>query len=201
MQIKNLYFFNLLIFLWILAGALLLFIFDFASLHLALNRFHFPWLDFFMKYLTHLGNGIFFGLTVLFFIIKKKFRLSKILAITGVAVLLCTQVLKRLVFHEALRPVNFLDQMPGLSLPEGVELHQWFSFPSGHSASIFSLITIAAFYYNKPWQQTLLFLTGLIVAYTRVYLSQHFFHDIWAGSLIGYALAVITLYFTNPDSK
>jgi membrane-associated phospholipid phosphatase len=44
-----------------------------------------------------------------------------------------------------------------------------------------------------PWRSLRagLFLLALIAAYSRVYLSQHFFEDIYAGSFVGLIAALV----------
>ncbi len=75
--------------------------------------------------------------------------------------------------------------MQDLHFVEGVELHKMMSFPSGHTTSIFALMTFFAIITkNKNWSVVYL-LIACLGAYSRMYLSQHFLEDLLAGSFIG----------------
>jgi len=65
------------------------------------------------------------------------------------------------------------------------------SFPSGHSASAFALCLSLAIILKKRVWQLAMFLAAITIAYSRVYLSQHFLVDIWAGSAIGTLVAAV----------
>jgi membrane-associated phospholipid phosphatase len=58
---------------------------------------------------------------------------------------------------------------------------------------------LALFTKNK-WIEFLLFSIALIVGYSRVYLSQHFFIDIYAGSIIGVSTTLV-IYFLFRNLK
>ena len=74
----------------------------------------------------------------------------------------------------------------------GIDLHAAFSFPSGHAATIFSLCVGIMLFSAAPARKLSCFFIALLVAYSRVYLSQHFLIDIYFGSLLG--VLVITSY-------
>jgi undecaprenyl-diphosphatase len=65
------------------------------------------------------------------------------------------------------------------------------SFPSGHSASAFAFATVVV----HVWPAAGVPLRGLaaLVAYSRVHTGVHFPADVVAGSLIGAAVAQITV--------
>ena len=75
--------------------------------------------------------------------------------------------------------------MADLHFIDGVNLHSNFSFPSGHSTAAFSTFFFLALIARKPILQVMLFSVGLLVAFSRVYISQHFFEDIYVGGIIG----------------
>ena len=104
------------------------------------------------------------------------------------------------------RPKVFFDlenNPDAFPIVEGVNLHSSNSFPSGHTCTFFILFFILAIviiYYHgdmKNSSRKLLqlgcFLLAVVGAYSRIYLSQHFALDIFAGSTIG-CLVVIALY-------
>ncbi len=44
-------------------------------------------------------------------------------------------------------------------------------------------------------------LPAILVAYSRIYLSQHFLSDVLAGSLLGVLVAFIVFYFFNIQAR
>jgi len=160
-----------------------------------LNQFHSPVADFIFPYATHLGDG---KLALLFLV-----GLSMVnyrLALTGLycflLVLVLTQLGKLVIFENVLRPAgHFRDLGQDIRLVEGVQLHFNNSFPSGHSASAFALFSfIAISLRNKAWG-VVLFAVALFAAYSRIYLSQHFFNDVYVGSIIGVLCTLLMTAF------
>ena len=101
------------------------------------------------------------------------------------------------------RPLTwFAENMPDVTLPlvEGVRMNHWLSFPSGHTTTFFvlfyslSIILCAENVTGKMILSFLCFLCASFGAYTRIYLSQHFALDIFAGILIA-VCSTLSLYF------
>lgn len=184
------------------------------QLHFLLNSWHTPIGDFFFKYYTQLAEWPLYiiGLLPLFFhrhLWTLLYALSEVMGGTII------QALKYI--YESPRPAAFFEKFPDLVLPivEGVKLHHSNSFPSGHSSSFFIFCTfctllISIHYYKegriKPhsaWYRTLIlmcvflfFTLAVLGGYSRIYLSQHFFIDVFVGSLIGVSVPciVVTLF-------
>jgi membrane-associated phospholipid phosphatase len=84
-----------------------------------------------------------------------------------------------------------------LHLVDGVQMLSYNSFPSGHSATIFALcLCLAAFSGLNRWKVVLFFI-AVLVAFSRIYLSQHFLSDTYFGSMIGVLIASITYIRLN----
>lgn len=75
--------------------------------------------------------------------------------------------------------------------------HAWTSFPSGHSATAFSVAVFLAILYPR-WRFTALF-GALLVAFSRLILAQHYISDVIAGSFLGTVSTVLlyNLYFKS----
>lgn len=165
-----------------------------GDLHLLLNGFHNGFYDVFFRYLTLMGDGLVIcsvGLVLLFFSLRNSLFIISAYLGTGFLV----QVLKRLVFPSVMRPVKFFQDAATLHLVDGVKMLTYRSFPSGHAASAFAFFLCVAMISKNHSVKFLCFLLALLTAFSRVYLSQHFLVDIYAGSVIG-VLGTIILYRT-----
>jgi len=148
--------------------------------------------DFFFYHVTCLGEGSAFILIILAALFVR-FRHSVLLALLGLTVLGVSPLAKG--FFSWQRPGAFFRQTGALdeiSLVEGVDLHFGStSFPSGHAMAAFALFATLAFMSpDKRSGAVVFFLLALVVAFSRVYLVQHFLEDVYAGSLIGLLLAM-----------
>jgi membrane-associated phospholipid phosphatase len=163
-----------------------------GTIHLYINAHYTITLDYLFKYITFLGDGwmpVLLALPFLFYSVQK----SVLVLSSGLLAGILAQIFKKLVFPEIVRPVKFFEGMHDLHLVEGVNIHYAFSFPSGHSATIFALCFCLAIFTKKSLLKILLFILATIVAFSRVYLSQHFLNDIVFGAVIG-CTATICMY-------
>jgi membrane-associated phospholipid phosphatase len=168
-----------------------------ADIHIYINQFHTAFFDVFFALLTYLGDGwfiIFPAVILLFFSLRHFVFLITAYFSTG----LITQILKRIFFGDTLRPSRFLEDAE-LYLIEGVDMLSGRSFPSGHATSAFVLFLCLALIINNRITKLACLILACLVAYSRVYLSQHFLIDITFGSLIGStgALALYLLYYKD----
>lgn len=158
---------------------------DKIGLHFTMNSYNSPFLDFFFRYFTNIGDGAFavFFLPLFFFFTKIRTLLFTLFGCLIAGIL--AQVLKKLVFVDALRPTALIDPSL-LHTVEGVKLATMHSFPSGHGASAFAFMLCLALlnWRSKPMQYFFL-LCAALGALSRVYLSQHFLMDTLAGAFVG----------------
>ncbi len=75
--------------------------------------------------------------------------------------------------------------------------HAWISFPSGHSATAFSVALLLAILYPR-WRFAALF-GGILIAFSRLVLAQHYISDVIAGSFLGIisTMLLYNLYFKS----
>lgn len=150
--------------------------------------------DFIMKYLTHLGDGIFFGIVVLGILIWK-WRVGLVYLTGALVTLAMSSFLKRVVFPGTPRPKKYFEGIQALNFIEGVEVHGKFSFPSGHTMSVFAMVTLFALTFSgKKWIAVILAISAWMVGFTRIYLLQHFLRDVIAGSLVGVLIAILVYH-------
>ena len=170
-----------------------------AELHLALCQPHTRFLDVVIPAFTNLVDWLPYLCVVLLLFYRAgwaTFLASNLLLST-----LFVQPIKHIV--HAPRPLTwFAENMPNIRLPlvEGVRMNYWLSFPSGHTTTFFvlffslSIILCAENIKGKNIWSFLCFLCASFGAYTRIYLSQHFALDIFAGILIA-VFSTLSLYF------
>ncbi|HEV7230820.1 MAG TPA: phosphatase PAP2 family protein [Bacteroidia bacterium] len=178
--------------LFLLIGGLLIALYPKPAIHLYINEHSQGLADTFFRCVTWLGDGVTVAIVALFFLFWEV-RSGLLLAISGILAGIFTQSLKRTVFSDMERPKKFFEDLhQQLHLVPGVENYGGHTFPSGHTASAFALyFSLAILCKNKPLKMILFFL-ALLVGFSRVYLSQHFFNDIYAGSLVGIGSALLT---------
>lgn len=157
-----------------------------------------PFQDVFFKYATYLGNGEAAIAIVLFLALFVSFRKGIIALSSFVLSAIVTQFFKHLIFSEAMRPYIILwdDFKNGdlhLVLSEEI-MKRGNSFPSGHTTSAFSVCLVLVLFIQKPVWALFLGFVAIIASYSRVYLAQHFFEDVFAGAIIGVSGTLI-VYF------
>jgi membrane-associated phospholipid phosphatase len=187
-------FFTVPYLIFILIATFCLVFFSKDRIHIYLNQINSSFADVFFKYVTYLGNGFTVAVfIVLLLFIKYRYFLIMLgnVFITTVVV----QVLKRVIFAETLRPTKYFSGIYDLHLVDGVKMHSFNSFPSGHTATAFGLFFMAALISKNNWLKLLFFVLALLAAYSRVYLSQHFLVDIYFASIISVAFTFFMYYW------
>lgn len=181
--------------LFLLVGAVLLLVFPKTELHIQINQLHSSLFDVFFKTITYLGSGfIYIPVFLILFNKELKWLIFYLISISGSNVLLL--LFKRVIFADVNRPINFspLAENYQLHLVEGVDMHRFHSFPSGHTTTAFTVFFFLAILSRKNTSKFILFVLALLTAYSRVYLSQHFFEDIVAGSVLGTGTVLFSYY-------
>jgi membrane-associated phospholipid phosphatase len=191
----NISYFLLPYLLFFIFTAFILIIFSKAEIHLWFNQYHSKFFDTFFKYITNMGNGLFI-LIVAAFLLFYRIRYSVGVLTTFLLSGLFSQIVKHITNMP--RPVKYFEGTHSLYLVDGVKTLMNYSFPSGHSASAFALCFSLAVIIKNKYGQLLMFILALTIAYSRVYLSQHFLMDIWIGSAIG---IIIAFLYWNFEKK
>lgn len=161
---------------------------------LLLNPYHTTFLDFIFIGITLIGDGFFsIALCLSLFFLRRKYLALMVFtsfATSGIF----AQILKY--FISEARPALLLQKANYPYFIENVTLHNFHSFPSGHSTSAFALFAILAFAIEKKSYSVLFLIMAALVGYSRIYLGQHFISDVAVGSFIGVIFSVATwLYF------
>ena len=204
---RNSIFIGLSLILLVVLGLALLYIPQ-GELHLLLCDRHTPARDIFYRYYTHVAEWFPYVVCVgllLFSRIGDGVFASSAMILSA----LTTQLFKHLI--NAPRPVTwFAEHMQDIQLPlvEGVKMNYWYSFPSGHTTSFFALAFVASIIISQKWPkcapaiQIVLFILAALGGYSRIYLSQHFAKDVFAGILVGTLItAVCYVIFHRYNDK
>ena len=175
------------------------------EIFLYINSRHTASGDFFFPVITYLGGGVLSLLVGLVSIFLLDFRKAIIVVTSFLLSGAVVQLLKRLVFDGEYRPIKYFEGIADIYIIPGMDMHQFYSFPSGHSATIFSLCCFLAFLisYESKAKNALIaiaiFISAFLVAMSRVYISQHFFGDIYVGSAIGVLMTLLVIKYFNSS--
>ena len=144
--------------------------------------------DNFFSYFTYLAEGWIWipYLLILVLVLKKD---AAFIVINFLSSTLLTQVPKNLIWPNVNRPIASDIPLTQIHLVPGVEVHTYNSFPSGHTATAFTLFLITVYLF--PNNKVLLVgaIYAIIAGYSRIYLGQHFPLDI-AGGIVAALLSV-----------
>lgn len=166
------------------------------------NNFHSPLLDLFFRYMTFLGDGIWFAPLIVLFLFFR-YSWSAAFAALGLAQLLVIQGMKRMIFGRTPRPAEYFKDSFELQIVEGVDIHHFYSFPSGHTATAFGISFLIVLLLKPPKGVSVaLFVIAALVGISRIYLGQHFLEDILAGAVLGTFLSfLVWKLFDSIESK
>jgi membrane-associated phospholipid phosphatase len=142
--------------------------------------------DYFFIFATWMGDGaIWIPVLAIVLFLKRKDLLPLLISSFCLTTLL-TQICKYVIVPHELRPIRAIADTSLIHTVAGVELHEVSSFPSGHTATAFTFyLLFCLILRNKSWLVWGL-LYALCVAYSRVYLAQHFPVDLGAGMIVAF---------------
>lgn len=204
MNLKSLYKQNRIFFIgyliFVLIAIYVLSCYSKADGFFLMNPLHSRFLDMVFIPFTYFGDGFFIiTLGLVLFFLKRRLLSLMILSsylISGII----AQILK--FFIEEARPAFYLEKTNYPHFIEGVTLHNYHSFPSGHTASAFALAAVLSFAVKNKNYSFLFLLWAALVGYSRMYLGQHFMDDVFVGSLVGVLTSIFCwIIFQNIFNK
>lgn len=158
-----------------------------------INGHHSQWLNEVMVLITTLGEGlVFLPLAIAMLFVRFRSAILTIIVWIGHGIL-CL-VLKRGFFSHLERPKELIDNSL-LHFVPGVEVHSHFSFPSGHTATIFCFAFLLSLFVRNTAATIVLLLVAFMVGYSRVYLLQHFLVDVAVGASVGVLTTYLLWYY------
>ena len=182
--------FFIIFFVWVIFGAVLQLLFTPTEIMFWINRHHNSLSDSFFRYVTLLGEDtVWLGLFSYFAFEKyvkgiENNQAIKVLLISWLSKILVSVSLKNIFNYP--RPIEvYQHSSQAIHLVDGVTMHHWQSFPSGHTMTAFGFACVLLFVGSKKYLTIITLLVAMLVGYSRMYLFQHFPRDVFAGSVLG----------------
>lgn len=169
------------------------------TLFLTVNLNYNTYADQFFKILTHVGDGLMF-IAIVLILLFVEYRKSILAFAVYIISSQITQFLKRVIFEDVPRPKKYFEGLQELHFVDGVQVHNMMSFPSGHTTSAFALATFLTLIAKNKNIGYVYLILAILIAYSRMYLAQHFYEDVMMGSLIGVLSTFITTYFLQRSN-
>ena len=181
---------------FLLAGLLLLLMTNHGDVVLWVNRHSNETWDNFVAFLTNFGLGSYVAVVMILLVfIRVEYAVTGLLSLgfTGIF----SSLFKKFLFNDQIRPLNYFYYDDFHRFIYVADLNYYFSFPSGHTMGIFSAISFLAFLIGKRWVGFLFFVFALTIGFTRIYLLQHFFLDVYCGSILGVLSAILAVWLVS----
>ncbi len=118
---------------------------------------------------------------------------AKLIVLNFLLSTLLTQIPKRLIWDTITRPIASGMPLNDIHTVPGVVMHAYNSFPSGHTATAFTLFLLTIYLFPTKWVFSIGSIFAMICAYSRVYLGQHFPMDLGGGIIV----AVMSVQLSN----
>ncbi|MDR1760986.1 MAG: phosphatase PAP2 family protein [Bacteroidales bacterium] len=149
-------------------------------------------LDSFMKIYTNLATGwVFAGLAVILLFIS--FRYSAMMCVCGILVFIVTTLCKRYIFFDEMRPTVEFGLQQFSHIMHNYDYLQKYSFPSGHTMAAFAAAALLSYFIKNTYVHIALFIYAVLIAFSRIYLLEHFYRDVFWGALSAYCIIAIIL--------
>lgn len=182
--------------LWLIVVALWQIFYSPTELMFWVNRHHNASLDVFFRYVTLFGEDYVWISLLIYFVFTNYFQ--KITKLNEIKLLLVTWLAKVFVsvslknIFNLPRPIEvYQNTGREIHLVDGVIIHHWQSFPSGHTMTAFAFACFVALVLKQPKWSIFALFVAILVGYSRMYLFQHFPRDVFAGGILGAGVVVI----------
>ncbi|MGL5888757.1 MAG: phosphatase PAP2 family protein [Bacteroidia bacterium] len=189
---------------FLLAGIIFLLITGKAGAHLFISGHWSATADHIFLFMTWFGDGVAYVIFCLLLFAWHR-GTGLITSISCLVASVITQLLKQFVFEGTPRPITWFHQNGMNTMIREVpfvENAYFNSFPSGHTTAAFAFFcSLSILARRHPLLQTGFFLLAAGVAYSRMYLSQHFLADVIAGSVIGTGTALLVVFVAKRYTR
>jgi membrane-associated phospholipid phosphatase len=127
-------------------------------------------------------------------ILKKRKELLPLVISSFIFTTIFTQIIKYFILPNEKRPSAAMTDISQMHFVEGVTLHSFHSFPSGHTATAFTFLLLLALTVKRLNILILSFIAALLIAYSRIYLGQHFPLDIGGGIIVSICSVSLSVF-------
>jgi len=133
---------------------------------------------------TYLGDGYLWGSLGLGLILFGR-SIDRINVLIGLAITIVNVAVFRLIkiVTGRLRPMNVLPRLRSRFV-------DGYAFPSGHATTSFGLAWVVARSYPYPAVQVSVYVVAATIAFSRVYVREHYPLDVLGGAILGTIVAV-----------
>jgi membrane-associated phospholipid phosphatase len=179
--------------LFLLFGLVILLSVKYGDVVLFINGFSRMEWDRTADWITRIGLGSTMVIAALgFALYKLRYALMMLfnLALVGIV----TGIFKNLLFPHIVRPLKYFEPEAFHRMVRLFDYNLLHSFPSGHSMTIFAMMSLLAYFSGKRAAGVLFVLIAVVVGLTRIYLLQHFFVDVYVGSVLGVLCTLTTIW-------
>ncbi len=114
---------------------------------------------------------------------------------------LLTQIPKNFIWDTVSRPMASGIPQDQIHRVDGVVMHMWNSFPSGHTATAFTFFLVTVYFFPKNSVLIMGAIYAIACGYSRVYLAQHFPLDVAGGIVVAIITVITSLYIRNKIKK
>jgi len=186
--------------LWLAVGGVLQCLYTKEVLFASINGHYSSLMNQLMYYTTELGTAQVIIPVLLLPMLFRQYRTSWYFALASacnVAPFLVLQLLKST--FASPRPMYYYEHTTWVHImPDWDRLFER-SYPSGHSEGAFSLFCFLSLLLPGKYRfvGVLFFVLAAAVAYSRVYLTAHFFEDVYTGSIIGVVMTMVAYILMN----
>ena len=152
--------------------------------------------DYFFKTITYIGDGLIWIPLLIYICIKHPsfFTASIVALITST---LITHFFKQIILPDEPRPIEVIKNISLIHIVPEVDIHHIKSFPSGHTATAFTIMLLLACILKNTWLVYFLFLLACFAGYSRIYLAQHFPLDFAGGIITALVSVAISIKLKN----
>jgi membrane-associated phospholipid phosphatase len=178
---------------WVIVGLALQLQFTTDELFFAVNRSHTPFLDKLNTVFSAYGRGDIIPIILVSLLLIPAYRNRNYILTTLIfGALIPVLIFLIKLYFNAPRPLSIYGEEHVHTVPWLDNLF-YTSFPSGHTIGAFGFFYLLSVYLPKSYKplSLLFFLLALACGYSRLYLGQHFFLDVYAGSIIGVVCTTI----------
>ena len=198
-------YFLLLFLCWMLVGGTMLLCEQHRSIYVYINKQHTTIGDAVLPFISWFGVGwtITIVLLLLLWMIPKfhTWRYFFAFVFCNIVPFLLSQLIKNIV--DAPRPITYFHNAAWIHKVAEQPINHWLSFPSGHTTGAFAFFCLLSLLLPKKYAAIgiVFFLLALATGYSRIYLSQHFFADVYAGSLLGTIFCLLIFCWIVPNRQ